>query len=78
MNNSTEEVIVPTFMTDTEIEPANIITLKSEEFKLIKRLVDKLDPARADNYGENGSWRDVGFAVLNNFSKSKEMLVILS
>lgn len=75
LNNSTEEVIVPTFMTDTEIEPANIITLKSEEFKLIKRLVDKLDPVRADNYGENGSWRDVGF-VLNNFSKSKEMLDI--
>ena len=62
-------------MNNTEIEPMNAITLRSEEFKLIKRLVDKLDPKRADTYAETGSWRDVGF-VLNNFSKSKDMLDI--
>ena len=75
LNNSSEDAIIPTFMSNTEIEPMNLITLKSKEYELIKLLVDKLDPVRADNYGENGSWRDVGF-VLNNFSKSKEMLDI--
>ena len=48
-NSKQQDSIVPTFMANIEIEPMNLITLKSKEFELIKLLVNNLDKERANS-----------------------------